>query len=185
MNDVFRIHVLSKTFDANRAPFFGAPPPGGGAPQPGGGPPPGAPPGAPGAPPPGGAPPPAGPGAPPPAGPGDGGGGDGGGDDGGGDGGTPMFDLFGDDGGGGYGQPPAERVPTTPQPRLGIVIQRSPQPGGDLAPQIYSLPDGTTPPATARQAHTPPTPPLPRGHQPIDQPPPRNLRNRMREIQGY
>ena len=34
-----------------------------------------------------------------------------------GDGGAPMFDLFGDDGGGGYGQPPAERVPTTPQPR--------------------------------------------------------------------
>ena len=98
MTDVCRIHGLSKTYDANGAPVFGAPPPGGG-------------------------PPPAGPGAPPPAGPGDGGVGDGGG---GYDGGPPMLDLFGDDGGGGYGQPPAERVPTTPQPRLGIVIQRSP-----------------------------------------------------------
>ena len=95
-----------------------------------------------------------------------------------------LNDLFGDDGGGGYGQPPAERVPTTPQPRLGIVIQRSPQPGGEMTPQIYSLPDGTTPPATARQAHTPPTPPLPRGHQPVDQPPPRNLRTRVRKFKG-
>ena len=132
--------------------------------------------------PPPGAPPPGG--APPPAGPGDGGGGDDGGDGGGGgDGGAPLLHLFGDDGGGGYGQPPAERVPTTPQPRLGTVIHRSPQPEGDLAPQTYSLPDGTTPPATARQAHTPPTPPLPRGHQPLDQPPPRNLRTRIQEIQ--
>ena len=32
VNDVFRIHGLSKTFDANGAPFFGAPPPGGALP---------------------------------------------------------------------------------------------------------------------------------------------------------
>ena len=76
MNDVFRIHGLSSTCDANGAPVFEAPPPEGGPPPPGGGPPPGAPdapPGAPRAPQPGGVPPPAGPGAPPPAGLGDGG----------------------------------------------------------------------------------------------------------------
>ena len=46
MTDVFGIHGSSKTFDANGAPVFGAPPPGGGPPPGAPGAPPGAPPGA-------------------------------------------------------------------------------------------------------------------------------------------
>ena len=75
-----------------------------------------------------------------------------------------MFDLFGDggEGGGEDGAPPAQQLP------LGQVPEGQQQ----IMPQMFEL----TPRTTSS---------LPRGHNPIDQPAPRNLRTQIQYIQGY